>query len=221
MTTRFRAHQIVRLIEFASIKFHIDLATRVLARTFDISHSALTHAKLHGYEDTSGRGRDHEHAIESEQALVDWLTSKAANHMAMNKTELLHECNERFERSITQRWVDSFLRRHADQLFETKSIPQKNPRLDVPRAFLEAAIDGFRDHVHNACAELVFNLDEIGISDWEDRYERQVIVPSAMRGQTIFHGVHRNLKRISVVACISAAGEHMTPFLFALSLTMP
>jgi hypothetical protein len=37
-----------------------------------------------------------------------------------------------------------------------------------------------------------------------------VIVPSAMKGQTIFHDVHRNLKHISVLACISAAGEHMT-----------
>jgi hypothetical protein len=82
----------------------------------------------------------------------------------------------------------------------------------VPRAFLEAAIDGFRDRVYNACAELVFNLDEIGISEWKDRHERRVIVPSAIRGQTIFHGVHRNLKYISVVAWISAAGEQLTPF---------
>jgi hypothetical protein len=33
-----------------------------------------------------------------------------------------------------------------------------------------------------------------------------------MKWQTIFHGVHRNLQHVSVVACISAAGEHMTPF---------
>jgi hypothetical protein len=34
-----------------------------------------------------------------------------------------------------------------------------------------------------------------------------------MRGQTIYHAVHRNSKHISVVACISAAGKHMMPFL--------
>jgi hypothetical protein len=39
-----------------------------------------------------------------------------------------------------------------------------------------------------------------------------VIVPPAMKGQTIFYDVNRNLKQIFVVACISAAGEHMTPF---------
>jgi hypothetical protein len=103
--------------------------------------------------------------------------------MTTNRTELLHECNERFVRGITRGWVDSFLRLHADQLFETKRVPQENPRLDMPRAFLEAVINGFRYHVHNACAELVFNLEEIGISQWEDRHERRVIVASARRGE--------------------------------------
>jgi hypothetical protein len=32
ITTRFRALQIIRLIEFASTKFHSDLTTRALAR---------------------------------------------------------------------------------------------------------------------------------------------------------------------------------------------
>jgi hypothetical protein len=102
--------------------------------------------------------------------------------------------------------------RHAEQLLETKSIPKENPRLEVPRVFLQAGFDGFRHHAHQACPELVLNLDEIVLSEWEDDCARRVIVPSAMKEQTIFHGVHRNLKHISVVACISAAGEHITPF---------
>jgi hypothetical protein len=83
---------------------------------------------------------------------------------------------------------------------------------EVPRVFGQAGLDGFRDHVHRACAELVFNLDEIEISEWEDRCTRRVIVPSAKKGQTIFRGVHQNLKHISVLACISAAGEYVTLF---------
>jgi hypothetical protein len=113
-----------------------------------------------------------------------------ANNIAVNRTELLHECNERFGKSITRTWADSFLTRFAEQLFKTKSVPQKNPRLEVPRVFLQARLDGFRGHVHQPCAELVFNLDEIGISEWEDRCTRRVIVPSVTKGQTIFHVVH-------------------------------
>jgi hypothetical protein len=60
--------------------------------------------------------------------------------------------------------------------------------------------------------ELVFNLNEIGISEWEDRGPRKVIVPVSMTDQTIHHGVHRNLKYMSVICCVSAAGESLEPF---------
>jgi hypothetical protein len=43
----------------------------------------------------------------------------------------------------------------------------------VPRAFLEAEIEGIKAHIQNACAEFVFNLDQIGISEWEDRIEKK------------------------------------------------
>jgi hypothetical protein len=69
--------------------------------------------------------------------------------------------------------------RYAAELFETKSFPQENQRLKMPRVSLEAAIEGIRTRAHNDCAELVFILDEIGIREWEDRVERKVIVPSA------------------------------------------
>jgi hypothetical protein len=34
----------------------------------------------------------------------------------------------------------------------------------------------------------MFNLDEIGISDWENLKTQRVIVPAAILGQTIHHG---------------------------------
>jgi hypothetical protein len=74
--------------------------------------------------------------------------------------------------AITKGSVDSFLSWHADEIFETKSSPQENQRLEVLRAFLEAGIEDIKTHIQNACAELVFNLDEIGMSEWEDCIER-------------------------------------------------
>jgi hypothetical protein len=102
--------------------------------------------------------------------------------------------------------VGSFVKRHAEHHFKTESIPQKHSQLEVPRVVHEAAIDGFRECVYKACTELEFDLGEIEISEWEDRTEGRVIVPSAMRWQTIYHGTSRNLKHISVVVFISAAG---------------
>jgi hypothetical protein len=76
-------------------------------------------------------------------------------------------------------------------------------------------VECLRQHVPDCCADLVFNFDEIGISEWENRVAPKVIVPVSMSGQTIHHGVHRNLKHLSVVCCVSGSGESLTPFMVA------
>jgi hypothetical protein len=68
------------------------------------------------------------------------------------------------------------------------------------------------ERLPGSCAELVFNLDEVGISEWEDRAPRKVIVSVSMTDETIHHGAHRNLKHTSVICCVSAAGESLPPF---------
>jgi hypothetical protein len=85
------------------------------------------------------------------------------------------------------------------QTFEVECSPQENQRLEVYRVFLEAGIEGIRTHGQKSCADLVFNPDEIGVSEWGNWVERKVIVPSTMTEQKIFRGIHRRLKHISVV----------------------
>jgi hypothetical protein len=150
---------------------------------------------------------------------VEWITKKAHNNTAVTQTELLNYCIATFGAAVTRRWVDSFMSRHAAELFETKSSSQEKRRLEASQVFLEAAIEGVQTHVQNACADLVFNLDQIGISEWEDWVKRKVIVPSVMRQQKIFHGIHHGLKHISVVTCISAGGDHMISFLVSCQAT--
>jgi hypothetical protein len=78
---------------------------------------------------------------------VEWIAKKGHNKTAVTRTELLNYCVATFGTAVRKGWVDSFLSRHAADLFETKSSPQENQRLGVPRVFLEAAIDSIRTHV--------------------------------------------------------------------------
>jgi hypothetical protein len=77
----------------------------------------------------------------------------------------------------------------------------------------------FSEHLAGSCAELVLNLEEVGISEWEDRAPRKVIVPLSMADQTIHQGVHRNLKHMLTICCVSAAGESLTPFVVSSQVT--
>jgi hypothetical protein len=51
------------------------------------------------------------------------------------------------------------------------------------------------------------------MSEWEDRTKRKVIVPTTMDGQTIHHCASRSVRHISIITCISAAEESLTPWI--------
>jgi hypothetical protein len=65
------------------------------------------------------------------------------------------------------------------QHLETKRIPQENPKLEVPRVFHKAKIKWFSNYIESARAKCVFQVEEMRISEREDRIETRIIIPSA------------------------------------------
>jgi hypothetical protein len=91
---------------------------------------------------------------------------------------------------VTRGWVNSFIGSHLDRLCKVKNTPQESARLEVPRCFLDQTIQCLIEFVHGCRAELAFNLDEVGISDWEDRKSKKVIVPVSARERAIHHRIN-------------------------------
>jgi hypothetical protein len=60
---------------------------------------------------------------------------------------------------------------------------------------------------------LTWTMNEAGVLEWEDRKSKKIVVSTAMDRQTIHHGVNRNLKHITVIACVAASGEHVIPYI--------
>jgi hypothetical protein len=59
---------------------------------------------------------------------------------------------------------------------------------------------------------LVFNLDEVGVSEWEDGKGKKVVISKILSHQTIYHRASRNLKNMQVISCIRGAKESLTPY---------
>jgi hypothetical protein len=76
--------------------------------------------------------------------------------------------------------MDSFILRHQDDLSETKSKFQEDTRLEVSRTFLNETMGCLREYVHGMKAELMFNLDEVGMLEREDRKRKKMIVPKTI-----------------------------------------
>jgi hypothetical protein len=116
----------------------------------------------------------------------------------------------KFEAS--REWVDSFISLHSAELTEQTSFPQEEPHLHVPRIFLGKTIRSMYEILHGCPADLVFNLDEVGISDWEDRKPRRVAVPITVSPHNIHHRISRNVKLISIMTYMAAGGACLASY---------
>jgi hypothetical protein len=141
------------------------------------------------------------------------VRQNAEQETPVTKGETRDYCTTQFQIPITRGWVNSFVLRHFDDLIQTTSTQQEKQRLPIRRAFLERTVRNLNKHVQGCVSELVFNLDKVGISNWEDRKARKVVVLATMDGQPIHHAVSRNVKHSSVIACEFAAGESLIPHL--------
>jgi hypothetical protein len=61
------------------------------------------------------------------------------------------------------------------------------------------------------CARLIFNLDELDSADWDERRMKKVIAPAVVRKEDVYHSVSRRPGRMTLLACVSAAGDGVTP----------
>jgi hypothetical protein len=184
-----------------------------MMRVFDCVRDRVTQALAHGLEPPENRGRHPAWDDDIERRLLLWIQENAAKNSAVTGRDVREHIAMRYHQSVIRGWVNSFLRRHLEDLCRVNSVSQETQRLEVPRCFLEETIRCLHEYVKGLCTELVLNLDEVGISDWEDRKSKKVIVPQSMSGQTIHHKVNCALKHVSVIACVSAAGESLTPYI--------
>jgi hypothetical protein len=184
---QYRSHQICFVHDFALRNGDPELSPRQLSRAFGCSVTRLKAALDNGLNDPKVHDRHFAFDGDSEVQILDWIQRQAEKSRPVARTDLKHYCKATYSRSISGAWVDSFTLRHRADLFEAKSTPQEHVRLEVPRACLHETTHCLREHVQGMKVELVFNLEEIGMSEWHDRKEKKVIVPTFMDGQTSHH----------------------------------
>jgi hypothetical protein len=174
-----------------------------------------------GLEQPGERGKHPALDADREQQILDWIQQKAEQSTPVGKREIKDYCSTQWKVPITRGSVTVFVLRHSDQIFKTKSAREELQPLQGPKRFPERSVEKLKEHVQVYVAELVFNLEEVGISDWKDRKTKTVIVPATMVGQTIHHEISRTVKHISVIVCVSATGESLTPYVVMSQASTP
>jgi hypothetical protein len=89
--------------------------------------------------------------------------SQAEKHQSVTRIDLRHGCEAKYSRSISRWRIDSFILRHREDVIGKQNVPYESARVEAPRAFPDETMRCLRKHVQGMKAELVFNLDEVGL----------------------------------------------------------
>jgi hypothetical protein len=209
----FRAHWICFVENFSEREANDTLSTNQILKAFGYSPFRVKAELANGLEPPKVRVPHPVIDEGSEAEILEWIESQAEKCNPATRTDLRQHCQAKYSPAISRGWVDSFILRHRDELVEMKSTPQEDARVKVAGIFLDETMRCLGEYVHGMKAELVFNLDEVGVSEWENRKDKKVAILRVLSGQTIHHRASRNLKHMSIITYISIMGESLTPYI--------
>jgi hypothetical protein len=76
---------------------------------------------------------------------------------------------------LTHDWITRLFAWHSVDVVRAVASPQQLPRLQTPRSYLYWYIDFINVYIPLVPLERVFNLDETGLSDSEERRPKLVL----------------------------------------------
>ena len=206
-----RNHQLHFFVNFFKENYNKTLFSNELAIIFDMNPKTVRKNLREGIQDMKPPGRHHAFDNETENIIIQEINSRFQANKPMTQVQLINFISKKFQKNVTKGWVNSFIGRHINELQKCHSSPQEDNRLCIPREYLEQHIMNLKEFLQGKCAELIFNLDEVGLSEWEERKIRKVIVPKSVDKSNVFHQVSRKVNHISLLVCVSAAGDALTP----------
>jgi hypothetical protein len=214
---RDRNSQLLFLAKYARDECFISINDRKLSEVYEISEGHIRRLRCvaRKKEEMPDRpvGRPCKLTDEQERDVVERILAAANDQKFLTKREVLDEIENRYGKVLTYGWLHHFLARHEDKIGCATVHPQEDPRLQIPRTFLEQYLTLVGEHVVGVNSRLVFNIDETGCSDWEERGPYPGIVPAAMKNHRIHFPVSRRVKHQTMLVCINAAGETLCPLI--------
>jgi hypothetical protein len=210
-----RNRQVAFLYNFARCNCLLGLSNQVLGRIFQIAPQYVV--KILCKSRNSSRPPHRPFTLEEDQeiSVLDFIRHgfSAGNYVAQR--EVLSFIAESFGKTVTHGWLSSFLDCWSDHITRTVVSPQEQLRLQIPHSFLDDYIRLIQIYVLLVPTKLIFNLDETGLPDWEERKSKLVIVPSDAIQIPLHYPVDRGIRYHTLLCCRSASGDAYTPLLIA------
>lgn len=208
-----RYQQIGSLKEILNQIDHEQPTTIKLGGIFNLKPQTITKSLNKFYSERKQIGRPRKLTEEQESYVIQNINDSYINHEPLSPKEIIVSCEKTFNMSFTDGWLQKFIMHHQNEIQRDISFPQDDVRLHITREQCQKYLEVLINEVDGKFAELVYNADEVGCSQWGDKKNKKVIVPSLNNDIRITHKVPRSSKLQTILGCISAAGDVLTPVL--------
>ena len=210
---QYKNHQLCYLHEYMLKTQTVKLTNNQLAFVFSMNRRTVTKSINQGPQDPKPKGRHLALDENTENIILEKIINISNQGDSMTQNEILKYIRNKFKKNVTKGWLNQFYLRHRDKIKKTRSFPQEDLRITVPREYLKEHVKNMHKYVEGRVAELTFNLDEVGTSEWEDRKPRKVFADINIDSNHLTHPVSRKVSHMTLLTCVSAAGDSLTPLL--------
>lgn len=211
-----RSGQVCELATLVTAETANTFSTKNLADIFDLTPSHVRKILSKGPpKPDSHVGRPFTLSRQEENALLLEIEQKAASQGYITQSEIIKWVREKYGKYLTYGWISNFLTRRSGQVIELTVGSQEELRLQVPRIYLQRYLRLIPRVVVGKSLELIFNLEETGISDWEDRRSKKIVAPATLQGRDLHVAVSRKIKHETLLCTVSAAGDAYNPLLIS------
>lgn len=210
-----RNEQIVVMQEFLKINCSISANAKLLGEVFNISAGNVRKILCDFRKIKKEAGRPLALSVEQENILLNEIKSKEETGNYMTQSDIFSYIENNFKVSLTKGWLNNFIFRHSNAIQKTVVSPQESMRFQIPRCYLMEYIDLIEKIIGITPAKYIYNIDEVGLSDWEERKPKIVIIPNNLPQKQLHYPINRNLSHITLLVMINADGDAEIPLMIS------
>jgi hypothetical protein len=199
--------------EFVKTEYSRSLTSEVLGQAFGIEGSHVR--KMRSKPEKKPEPPYRPAALNEDQtaAVVAFIENGHRTRNYVTQRGVLSFIQMNFQKYLNYQWMASFLKKLANLICRSVVRPQENVRLKVPHVYLDQHIRLIKEYGPLVPTELLFNIDESGFSDWEERKPQCALIPTEARETTLHYSASRKIRHQTLVCCVTAAGDAYCPLL--------
>lgn len=199
------------LRQYLTNECYVSVSAKLLGQIYNVSDGNARKIICRANKIQNKVGRPFIFAQEIEILIVQEISSKRNTHEFMTIPEILRYIEETFNKVLSRGWANTFIDRHKEEIEKAIISPQDQSRLEIPRSYLIRYLDIVELLIDVAPAELVYNIDETGLSDWEERKPKTVVIPKGVPKEQLHYPVNRGNRHVTLLVTISAGGDAYFP----------